>query len=101
MQITVIITPVSLGPQDMRAGSIYLSLRSIKSPQTENKERELGPEQPANPQTLRRPSPSRLPAGIRLPNHDDCQKRNRIVDPHALQSMQTLLFCPSYCFSVL
>ena len=97
----VMIMQVGLEPPDRRAGSICLTLRSIKSPQTENKERELGPEQPANPQTLRRPSPSRLPAGIRLPNHDDCQKRNRIVDPDALQSMQTLLFCPSYCLSVL
>jgi hypothetical protein len=101
MQIAIIITPVRLGPQDMRAGSICMSLRSIKSPQTENMERELGPEQPANPQTLRLAGPCRRPAGRPLPNHDDCQKWTRIVDTDTLLSMQTLLFCPSYWLSAL
>src|SRR5215211_6984061 len=77
MQITVIITPLGLEPPDISAGSICWKLRSFKSTQTENVERRPGPGQRANPQALRLPGPCRRPAGLRLPNHDDCQKEEQ------------------------
>ena len=48
MQLAVI-TQLGLELPHMRAGSICGKVRSIKSPQMENVEREPGPEQPANP----------------------------------------------------
>ena len=35
------------------------------------------------------------------PTTTTARRRNRIVDPDALQSMQTVLFCPSYCLNAL
>src|SRR4051794_40260882 len=77
MQITIIIMQVGLERPDMNAGSICWKLRSIKSPQTENVDRGPGPGQRANLQALRLPGPCREPAGLRLPNHDDCQKEEQ------------------------
>jgi hypothetical protein len=101
MQITIIIMQVGLERPDMNAGSICWKVRSIKSPQTENVERERGLEQPANP---RRYGYLALTGDRLIPTcvtTTTARGGSRRVHPDALQSMRTLLYCPSYCLNTL
>ena len=101
MQLTVIITQVGLEPPDRRAGSICWKLNSFKSPQTENGERGPGAGQRAIRRRYVYPALADDRPVFTYATTTTTRRRNRRVHSDALQSMQTLLFCPSDCLNAL
>jgi hypothetical protein len=85
----------------MSAGSICWKLKSFKSTQTENMEHGPGAGQRANPRRYGYLALADDRPVFTYPTTTTARRRNRIVRSDALQSMQTLLFCPSYCLNAL
>jgi hypothetical protein len=85
----------------MSAGSICWKLKSFMSTQTEN----VGVGSSQGNEPIRRRYGYLALADDRpvftYATTTTARRRNRIVHSDALQSMQTLLFCPSYCLNAL